>query len=189
MKKTLFLLVSLLISVATFAQTWTSDKAHSNLGFTITHLSISDVDGQFKSFSATITSSKEDFSDAVIDLTADTKSVTTFNDMRDGHLQKPEMFDTEHFPTLTFKSTSLSKTGDKTFKVTGNLTIKGITKPITLDLTLVGVTENPMSHKTVAGFRASGSFKRTDFNVAAGMPNAMLSEDVQLRASGEFTKG
>jgi polyisoprenoid-binding protein YceI len=117
------------------------------------------------------------------------KSVTTFNDMRDGHLQKPEMFDTEHFPTMTFKSTSVAKNGDKALKVTGNLTIKGITKSVTIDLALVGVTENPMSKKTIAGFRVYGVINRTDFNVAGGMPNAMLSEQVTLRGSGEFVKG
>jgi polyisoprenoid-binding protein YceI len=189
MKNTSLVLLSLLISVAVSAQTWTSDKAHANLGFTITHLMVSDVEGQFKSFDAKITSSAADFSDAVFELTADTKSVTTFNDMRDGHLQKPEMFDTEHFPTMTFKSTSIAKAGDKKYKLNGNLTLKGVTKPVSLDLTLIGVTENPMSKKSVAGFRVSGTVKRSDFNIATGMPTAVITDEVSLRASGEFVKG
>ncbi|MBL7815661.1 MAG: YceI family protein [Saprospiraceae bacterium] len=185
MKKMSFLLFALCTSVAAFAQTWNVDKAHAKVGFTVTHLAISEVDGSFKKFDAKITSSKEDFSDAVFEFSADIKSVSTDNDGRDGHLQKPDMFDSEKFPTLTFKSTGITKVADKKYKLTGDLTIKGVTKSVTLDLLHMGSTVNQRSGKKIAGFKASGYVKRTDFGVG-NMPSMMVSEDIELRASGEF---
>ena len=184
MKKITVFAIALLVSATTFAQKWSVDKAHSKLNFTLTHLLLSEVDGTFKSFDATVTSSKEDFSDAVFELTADTKQITTNNEMRDGHLQKPDMFDTEKFPTMTFKSTSITPAGPKKFKLAGNLTMKGVTKPVVLDLTLNGIGANRQGKK-LAGFKASGVVKRTDFGVGA-MPAAVVSEEIELRASGEF---
>jgi polyisoprenoid-binding protein YceI len=186
MKKATLILASLFFSVATFAQKWTVDKAHAKMTFTVTHLMMSEVDGVFKSFDATVTSSKEDFSDAVFELTADLKQVTTNQEMRDGHLQKEDMFDTAKFPTMTFKSTSITANGPKKFKLAGNLTMKGVTKPVTLDLTVLGTGKNRQG-KPLAGFKVSGSVKRTDFGVGA-MPGAVVSEEVELRASGEFAQ-
>ena len=107
MKKISLLAIAFLMSVAVSAQKWTLDKSHAKLTFTVTHLMMSEVDGVFKSFDASITSSKDDFSDAFFELSADLTKVTTNNDMRDGHLQKADMFDTEKFPTMTFKSTGI----------------------------------------------------------------------------------
>ena len=184
MKKIIVLAVALLVSAASYAQSWKLDKAHAKMTFTVTHLLMSEVDGVFKNFDATITSSKEDFSDAVFELSADTKQITTNNDMRDGHLQKADMFDTEKFPTMTFKSTSILSAGAKKYVLKGDLTIKGVTKPVSLDLTLIGTGTNRQGKKLV-GFKASGIVKRTDYGVGA-MPGAVVSEDVELRASGEF---
>ncbi|WP_435356002.1 YceI family protein [Emticicia sp. SJ17W-69] len=184
MKKITVLAIALLVSAASYAQKWTVDKAHAKMTFTVTHLLMSEVDGVFKSFDASITSSKEDFSDAVFELTADTKQITTNQEMRDGHLQKADMFDTEKFPTMTFKSTSISPAGAKKYVLKGDLTLKGVTKPVTLDLTLIGTGTNRQGKKLV-GFKASGTVKRTDFGVGA-MPSAVVSEEVELRASGEF---
>lgn len=186
MKNTI-LFALLLLGHAAIAQTvWMSDKAHTKLGFTLIHLGLSEVDGAFKTVDAKFTSSKSDFTDAAFELTADIKTVTTFNDMRDGHLQKPDMFDTEKYPTLTFKSTAISKTGDKTYKLTGDLTMKGVTKSVTLDLTLLGTGES-RNKKPMVGWKATGAVKRTDFGVG-NMPSMMVSEDIQLRASGEFVQ-
>lgn len=187
MKKTALFITLLFLSVASFAQQkWTVDKAHAKMTFTVTHLMLSEVDGVFKSFDATVTSSKEDFSDAVFELTADLKQVTTNNDGRDGHLQKEDMFDTAKFPTLTFKSTSITPNGPKKFKLNGNLTMKGVTKPVTVDLTLVGTGKNRQG-KPLVGFKATGVINRTDFGVGA-MPSAVVGEEVELRASGEFVQ-
>ena len=193
MKKIAVLAFGLLMSVASFAQTpaapaapqkWTLDKSHSKLTFTVTHMMLSDVDGVFKSYDASITSAKEDFSDAVFELTADLKTVSTNNEMRDGHLQKDDMFDTAKYPTMSFKSTGIKSLGNKKYALSGNLTMKGVTKPVTLNLTLVGFGTSRQGKK-LAGFKAAGTIKRTDFGVG-GMPDAVVSENVELTASGEF---
>jgi polyisoprenoid-binding protein YceI len=187
MKKIAILVAVLFVSLSTFAQKWSADKAHSKVGFTVTHMMLSEVDGNFKKFDASIISEKEDFSDAVFEFTADVNSVDTGNEMRNGHLQKPDMFDAEKFPTISFKSTSISKVDAKKFKLTGNLTMKGVTKPVVLDLTLNGVGKNQRTQKPLAGFKLTGTIKRTDFGVGA-MPSAVVSEEIELRAAGEFGK-
>ncbi|RYU96458.1 YceI family protein [Emticicia agri] len=184
MKKAVVLVLSLLASVSSFAQTWSVDKAHAKVNFTVTHLMLSEVDGTFKSFDAKLTSSKEDFSDAVFEFTIDAKSVNTNQENRDAHLNRADMFDTEKYPTITYKSTAIKPTGPKKFQLTGDLTIKGVTKPVTVDLTLVGTGQNRQGKKLV-GFKASGTINRTAFGVGA-MPAAVVSEEVELRASGEF---
>jgi polyisoprenoid-binding protein YceI len=181
------LLAALFLAVATKAQTWVSDKAHTKLGFTLTHLGISEVDGTFKTIDAKFTATKDDFSDAVFELTAAVKSVTTFNDMRDGHLHKPDMFDTEKFPTLSFKSTGITKTGEKTYDVIGDLTMKGVTKSVSLQFTLLGTGIDQRSQKQMAFWKATGFIKRTDFGVGS-MPFMVVSEEIHLSASGEFLK-
>lgn len=177
-----------LLSFKTVAPaTWTTDPAHSKLGFTVTHMMVSDVEGTFKNFTATINSSKDDFSDATIDLSADIASVSTDNDQRDTHLKSADFFDATKFPKMTFKSTEVKKTGDKTYKVTGNLTIHGVTKPVTFDATLRGTYTN-QAQKQVAGFKITGTIKRTDFGVGTKFGNAMVSEDVTLIANAELVK-
>ena len=109
MKRITMIIMAVMVSMATFAQAWNLDKAHAKLGFTVTHLMVSDVEGWFKTFDATLTSSKDDFSDAVITLTADVKSINTENDKRDEHLKSPDFFDAAKYPTLTFKSKSLTR--------------------------------------------------------------------------------
>jgi polyisoprenoid-binding protein YceI len=187
MKKASIFAALLFLAATTFAQNWVADKAHTKLGFTINHLGLSEVDGVIKITDCKITSAKEDFSDGVFELTADLKTVNTGNEMRDGHLQKPDMFDTEKFPTLTFKSTSITKVSDKKYKLVGDLTIKGITKSYTLDLTLMGTMLDKRSQKQKAGFKVTGTIKRTDFGVS-NMPVMAISDEVELRASGEFLK-
>src|ERR1700751_2056990 len=106
MKKVIFILSAVLIQTVTFAQqTWKSDKAHSQLSFSVVHLGISEVSGGFKSFDVTITTNKSDFSDAKFTLTADAASINTGIEMRDNHLKTADFFDVATFPTLTFKST------------------------------------------------------------------------------------
>ena len=185
MKKVIIFALLLLTSATTFAQTWSADKAHTKLGFTVVHLGISEVDGSFGPIEGKITAAKEDFSDAVFELSAEIKNVKTGNDMRDGHLQKEDMFNAEKFPTLTFKSTSISKVADKKYKLVGDLTMKGVTKSYTLDLVLMGTTVDQRSKKQKVGFKATGTIKRTDFGIS-NMPSMIVSEDVELRASGEF---
>jgi polyisoprenoid-binding protein YceI len=143
MKKVNLLAALLFVAGGVFAQTWSLDKAHSKLGFKVTHLLISEVEGSFKNFDATITSSKDDFTDAVVELSADVASVNTDNEGRDKHLQGPDFFDASKFGKLTFKSTSFKKAEGKTFKVKGDLTLHGVTKPVELTVTFNGTAVHP----------------------------------------------
>lgn len=188
MKKITFLVLILAASISTFAQTWKSDKAHSQLKFDITHMGLSTVSGSFGDFEATVTASKPDFSDAKFELTAQTTSINTGIGQRDDHLRSADFFDVAANPAITFKSTSLTKVSDGKYKVTGDLTLHGVTKPVTLDLWYRGTAENPMSKKPTAGFRVTGSIKRTDFGIGTKFPAAMLGEEVAIFADGEFGK-
>lgn len=192
MKKTVSLAVLLLaITVGASAQAWTVDKSHAKLGFGITHLMISEVEGNFKAFEATITSSKDDFSDAVFEISADIAAIDTDNEMRDKDLQSEGYFDAAKFPKLTFKSTSFTKVEGNKYKLVGDLTLKGVTKPVELNVTINGPIERKGrdgSARKVIGLKVGGTFKRTDFGV--GKPGgAMLSEEVTIIANGEFIKG
>ena len=174
----------------TIAETslWKYDNDHAKLGFSISHLSLTDVDGSFKNVEATIKSSKSDFTDAVVEVTAQVNSIDTDNEKRDAHLQAPDYFDAAKFPTIVFKSTSFKKASEEnTYTVTGNLTLHGVTKPVAL--TAVARTgTHPMTKKTVAGFKVTGKINRKDFGIAEQTPAAMLGEEVSVFANAEFIK-
>ncbi len=180
--------ILLLTTAATFAQ-WNMDKAHSQIFFAITHMGVNTITGNFGTVSATLTSAKDDFSDAVVEFTADVNSLNTFNEQRNTHLKSADFFDATQFGTLSFKSTSFTKSGDKTYTVAGNLTLHGVTKPVTLTATFNGTTVNPMNKKTVAGFKVTGTIKRSDFNVGDPKFAGFLGDDVALDANTEFVKG
>ena len=167
--------------------TWALDKAHAKLGFTVTHMMVSEVEGFFKKFDATVTSTKEDFSDAVVDMSAEVASINTDNEQRDTHLKSPDFFDAAKFPTITFKSKSFKKVRDNMYKVTGDLTMHGVTKSVELDA-FARTGTNPMSKKTVAGFKITGKIKRAEFGLGASMPEAMLSDEIAIVANAEFGK-
>lgn len=187
MKKVLVLAtvaVSALLFAFKPASTWTVDKNHSKLAFTITHMGLSDVEGSFKLFDATITTPGEDFSNATVDFTADASSLNTDNDARDKHVKSDAFLDVAKYPTITFKSTSFKKVAGNNYAVTGNLTLHGVTKPVTLNA--VVRTGIGMNKKPVAGFKITGSINRKDFGVGTGFGNAMLSDDVAIVANAEF---
>lgn len=170
-------------------ETWIIDHAHSEVGFSVKHLLVSTVRGRFGTFEGKLTASNPDLSDAKIEFSADVASVTTNNPARDGHLQSPDFFDTAQFPKITFVSKSFVKSGDNTYKMTGDLTMKGVTKEITLDVVANGMAKDA-DGKSVASFDVSGVIKRTDFGVnwnqvleAGGLS---VSEDVTLNATVEL---
>jgi polyisoprenoid-binding protein YceI len=188
-KATLFSALAVVLFSFTLLEqsTWTLDKAHAKLRFTVTHLMVSEVDGWFKSFDAKVISSKDDFSDATVEMTAEVNSINTDNEQRDIHLKSADFFDAVKYPTLTFKSKTFKKVSDNNYKVTGDLTMHGITK--TIELNAVGVTgTHPMTKKTIGGFKVTGTIKRSDFGIGASMPAMMLSEEVQITANAEFEK-
>lgn len=179
-------LLLLLTAFTTLSGVWKNDGPHSQLGFTVTHLGIADVSGTFNDFDVTIASSKPDFSDAVFELTAKVASIDTRVEARDNHLRSADFFDAEKYPTITFKSTSLQKVGKDRYKLTGDLTMHGITKQVTMDLLYRGTVENAMSKKQTAGFQLTGLLKRSDFGIGPNFPPPMISDEVRIKADGEF---
>jgi polyisoprenoid-binding protein YceI len=187
MKKVLLIIQLLALSLGAFAQqVWQNDKAHSQLKFDITHLGVSTISGAFRDFDATISATKPDFSDAVFELTAKTGSINTGIDKRDDHLKSPDFFDAATNPEIKFKSTGLKNTGKDMYELTGDLTMHGVTKTVTMELWYRGTITNEMSKKPVAGFRATGKVKRADFNIGPKFGPPMLSEEVTIVADGEF---
>ena len=191
MKQILSLLVVAFLSVNTFAQTtttWKADPAHTQVFFNITHLGIADIKGNFNEFESSIVAAKDDFSDAKYAITIQVPSINTGIEMRDDHLRSADFFDAEKYPTMTFKSTSSKKVSDKKYKVTGDLTFHGVTKPITLDVTHRGTIDHPQNGKTISGFTISGIVKRSDYKLGPDFPEAVLSDDVKIEVNGEFIK-
>ena len=189
MKKLLFAVI-LFLQASAFAQTttWKNDKMHSKLTFTVTHLLVSDVDGLFKNFDVTVTTTKPDFSDAIFELSADAASINTEVEMRDNDLKSANFFDVATYPKISFKSTSIKRDGQNKYKLTGNLVMHGITKPVTMELWYRGTTENPMSKKPDAGFKLTGTLKRSDFNIGSGTSSAIVSDEIEIKADGEFAQ-
>ncbi len=168
--------------------TWSVDGAHSRLGFTVNHLGIADINGNFGVFETKISTSKPDFSDAVVELSGDISSISTGISMRDDHLKKPDFFDAEKYPKFSFKSNSFKKGSGSNYVVTGDLTLHGVTKPVTLNAVLNGTTTHPMTKKEMSGFKVTGAIKRSDFGIGNSFPAPMLSDVVNLIADLEFSK-
>jgi polyisoprenoid-binding protein YceI len=187
MKKLFSLIIVALVSTSLFAQTkWNSDPMHSKLTFSVTHMGISDVDGLFNKFQATATAAKADFSDAVFELSVEVPSIYTQVEMRDNHLRSADFFEVEKYPAMTFKSTSIKKVAENKYKLSGNLTLHGITKPVTMDLWYRGTNVDKESKKSTSGFQLTGVIKRSDFNIGAKFPAPVLSDEVKIKADGEF---
>jgi len=161
-----FTVIALFISfLSVNAQTkWNIDKVHSKVLFSVTHLIISEVTGEFKDFTGSIEYAKDDFSDAKIDFTVDVNSISTDNDMRDKHLKSDDFFNAEKFPQITFKGKSLTKVNDNNYKLTGDFTIRDVTKQITLDVIYNGTIKDPYGN-TKAGFKIIGQINRFDYNL------------------------
>lgn len=182
-----FLIASTAVAAVSLSL-WTNDKAHSQLQFTVDHLGLSDVSGFFEDFDVTIHSEKEDFSDAVFELTARTASINTRVEARDNHLRSADFFDVETYPTLTYKSTAIRKVGENQFKLTGDLTIHGVTKSVEMDLTYRGKLVDQENNRETVGFQLTGEINRLDFNVGPGFLEPMISHIVRIKADGEFIK-
>jgi len=188
MKKIALLVAVLLVSTTLFAQTkWIVDKAHSKIGFSVRHMMLSGVDGSFRKFEAHLFSSKEDFTNAVFDITIDVASINTDNESRDKDLKSDHFFDVAKYPEIKFKSTSISKIDSKNYKLTGNLTMHSVTKAVTFNLILNGAGQSTMNHKAVAGFKVTGTLSRTDFDIGS-VPKAIVGDEITINASGEFTQ-
>nr|WP_321409927.1 YceI family protein [uncultured Carboxylicivirga sp.] len=186
----LFTSIVTILSLSAFtissSSVWTNDAPHSQLFFTVTHLGINDVSGTFDEFSVNVVSSKPDFSDAVFTLSAKTNSINTRVEARNNHLKSADFFDVEKYPELTFTSTEIKPAGKNLYKLTGDLTIHGVTKTVTVDLLYRGQTTNPMTSKLTTSFQISGSINRSDFEIGGKFPEAIISNEVRIIANGEF---
>jgi len=169
---------------------WLLDPTHSEVQFKVKHLVISTVSGAFKSFEGSLETDTEDFQNAKVNVTLDVNSIDTNQEQRDGHLKGAEFFDAEKYPKISFTSTSLTKDGDD-YKLTGNLTIKGITKPVTLDVEYGGSAADFYGN-TKAGFDVTGKINRKEFGLTwDGVTEAgaiVVGEDIKLHASVQFAK-
>jgi polyisoprenoid-binding protein YceI len=152
---------------------------------------VSEVEGNFKTFTGSIVSNNADFADAAIDFTVDVKSINTDNEMRDNHLKSPDFFDAEKFPQMTFKSISFKKITEKNYELVGNLTMHGITKQVKFDV-VYGGTVNAGKGMMKAGFNASTVIDRFDYdlkwNKLTEAGGAMVSQEVEITVKLELAQ-
>lgn len=167
--------------------TWVPDKAHSAVDFTVLHLGISNVRGHFGGVGGTIVMNESDVTKSTVNITVDVTSVDTGVSMRDNDLKSDHFFNVTQFPTATFVSTSVAKSGDG-LTLTGNLTLHGVTKPVTL--TVEGPTGPVpgMDKKPHEGFSATTTVSRTAFGVGANMPTKMVGDDIKLTIDLDLAK-
>lgn len=182
-------------TIATQAQVkWKIDNAHSRVGFAVTHMMISETEGYFKVYGGEVVSQSEmDFTDATITFTADVNSINTDNEQRDGHLKSPDFFDAAQYPTITFKSISMKPTKNKNeYELVGDLTIKGVTKRVTLKAIGSGKTVKDPWGNIRYGFKVTGVIKRSEFglnwNAAIEAGGVVVSDEVNINCKIELIK-
>lgn len=163
-------------------------KSTSGLNFSIKHLGITDFNGAFTDFESSITTSSDLFTDAQVSFTAKASSVNTFNEQRDHHLRSSDFLDTENHPTITFVSTSIKKGKKGSFTITGDFTLHGVTKSISVDAKLTGKHVNSENQSELYGLKIKGQINRLDFGVGEKYPNEMLSDIVTFEANLTYQK-
>ena len=166
---------------------WTIDPAHSSIEFTVRHMSVSNIHGRFAIQSGKILLNEADITKSTVQVTIDAASVDTGVSMRDNDLKSPNFFEVASFPTASFTSTSVAKSGSG-LTVTGNLTLHGVTKPVVLDVEGPSAPAPGMDHKPHSGYSASTTLKRTDFGIAAKYPPAVIGDDVKMVIDLEVVK-
>jgi polyisoprenoid-binding protein YceI len=171
------------------AGTWTIDPMHSSVGFTVKHLMISKVRGSFQTFAGTVVV-PEDRLASTVDVTIDPASVATGDASRDGHLRTGDFFDAETFPQWTFRSTGIRADGGD-YKLAGELTMRGVTKPVELSVEFEGVSKDPYGN-TKAGFTAEAEVNRKDwgmeYNAALETGGVLIGEKVKLTLDIQLAK-
>jgi len=210
MKKISVLLVaSLLLGVAANAQTkpakakpavaketnepskWAVDPTHTSIKFTVSHLTVSEVEGRFGKFDGSIAATSPDFQNAQVNFTVDAASINTENDMRDKHLKSDDFFNAEKYPQMTFTSTSFKKVSGKNYALEGNLTIRDVTKKVKFAVVYGGTVVDPWGN-TKAGFKSTGKISRKEFkllwNTLTEAGGAVVGDEVTMLLNFEFTK-
>lgn len=167
------------------AAPWQFDDSHTRVGFTVDHMGFSTVHGQFGSFKGMVDYDEKKPKSMTVDFTIDTKSINTGWEARDEHLQKPEFFNVEKFPTMQFKSTGVMMMGKDKAHVSGNLTLLGVTKPVVLHVTLNKHAVSPITKKDTIGFVATTTVKRSDFGMMAYVP--AVGDEIPVRIDAEMS--
>jgi polyisoprenoid-binding protein YceI len=170
---------------------WVLDPMHSEVQFKVKHLVISTVTGSFQTFEGELETKNDDFEDAKISFSLDVNSIDTNQEQRDGHLKSAEFFDSESFPKISFTSTSFKKTDDDDYELKGDLTIKGVTNPVSLKVEHGGSAADFYGN-TKAGFEITGKINRKEFGLTwDGVTEAgsvVLGSDIKLDINVQFTK-
>ncbi len=170
---------------------WAVDAAHSSIDFAVKHMMIATVKGTFHDFEATVDADLADLTTADIAFTIKVASVDTRNADRDNHLRSADFFDVENYATMTFASTAIKKTGDGEYAVTGDLTIRGVTKPATFDVTFEGQGKDPWGNEKV-GFSVVGKVNRSDYgltwNAALETGGVLVGDQVKISLDIEAAK-
>ncbi|MGD0671959.1 MAG: YceI family protein [Candidatus Binatus sp.] len=179
------------LPVLAHADSWQIDSSHTSVEFTVRHMMISNVKGQFQKTTGTITANGNDPASAKIDVTIDASSVDTRVERRDAHLKSPDFLDVAKFPTITFKSTKVEAAGPNKWTMTGDLTIHGVTRPVVLDVEGSGAPIQVMGH-TRAGASATAKIKRSDFgltwNKALETGGVLVGDDIAISIDIEAVK-
>jgi|SRR6185295_16077349 len=184
-------IIALTSSYASAQIAWNVDPVHSKIQFTATHMLISEVTGEFKKFDGKISSADDDFNNASIEFTVDVNSISTNNEMRDNHLKSDDFFNAEKFPGITFKSKSLRKTEGNNYILTGDLTIRDVTKSVEIPVIFNGKVTDGYGNLR-AGFKAAGSINRLDYglkwNKLLEAGGATVSKDILFTINIELIK-
>jgi len=188
---TLFSLALLLFATTPApSNDWNLDKAHSGISFTIQHMVISEVTGRFNDFRITFSSSKEDFTDGMIDAVIEVKSIDTGNERRDSHLRTDDFFNAEQFPVIRFRSTGFVKVNDRSYTIKGLLTIRDTTKEVTVDASLNGIISS--SRGIRSGWKAVFAINRFEYglkwNKTIETGGLVAGEMVTISLDVEFVK-
>jgi len=170
---------------------WTIDPMHTQVEFSAKHMGIMTVKGHITGVQAAIDFNEDDFTASSVDATIDTRTLTTNDERRDGHLKSPDFLDVDQFPTIAFKSTRIEHAAHDKYKMTGDLTIRGVTRPVTLDVVYSGQGKDPMGN-VHAGFSANATINRKDWgltwNVALETGGLLVGEEVKLALEVEAIK-
>jgi len=167
--------------------TWTIDPNHSSINFEVRHLGVSNVHGSLGGVKGTVAYDEKDLTKSKVEATADTATVSTNVERRDADLKSPKFFDIQKFPQLSFKSTGVSNAGSK-LTLTGDLTLNGVTKSVTLDVDGPAPPQTDKQGKTRSGFSATGKLKRSDYGFGSAVPNAVVGDDVKFSIDVEIDK-
>jgi len=171
---------------------WTLDKAHTSIGFTAKHMMITTVRGSFSNFDGTVNIDEQHPQNSSVEVTVQLDSISTNESKRDAHLRSADFFDVESNPTMTFKSTRIEETDPEHFKLHGDLTIKGVTKPIVLNVTKEGEAKSPFGGSRVFAFSAESTINRKDWglgwNVALEAGGWLVSEQIKIVVEAEVVE-